>query len=224
MVRPGEISLAHLGVLFLDETTEFKTNVLQALREPLEDRTITIVRAEGPVKLPADFQLIMAANVCPCGRLGSSVGNCFCSPEEVYRYWKKFNGPLLDRIELRVPAAEDGALYEKALPSGQGIAESSAAVQRRVLQAVEIQRRRFSGSCRRNARMGPAQIDAFCPLSPAAGRTLAKAAEKLGFSGRAYHGVLRTARTIADLAMKEAIEDEHILEALQHRRFGDDPF
>jgi magnesium chelatase family protein len=203
---------------------------------------ITIVRAEGPVKLPADFQLIMAANACPCGRLGAALGEtspeddfpgavgCFCSPEEIYRYWKKFSGPLLDRIELRVPAAgNNGEMYEKA-----GRAESSAIIQRRVVQAVEIQRRRFarqkngfsggSGIFRRNARMGPAQIDQFCCLSKEAGMALNKAAEKLGFSGRAYHGVLRTARTIADLDAKETIGADHILEAVQHRRFGDDPY
>jgi magnesium chelatase family protein len=243
-IRPGEISLAHFGVLFLDEAPEFKINVLHALREPLEDQTITIVRAEGPVKLPADFQLIMAANACPCGRLGTGIGRegdfsgtggCFCSPEEIYRYWKKISGSLLDRIELRVPAAENEELY---VPGG--IAESSTVIQRRVLRAVEIQRRRFgrqekakmnreqgglfSGAFRRNARMDPAQIDTFCHLSREAGRTLGRAAEKLGFSGRAYHGVLRTARTIADLDAKETIGTDHILEAVQHRRFGDDPY
>jgi magnesium chelatase family protein len=238
-VRPGEISLAHFGVLFLDEAPEFKTNVLQALREPLEDRVLTIVRAEGPVKLPADFQLVMAANACPCGRLGSRgpiygddragdslTGGCFCSPEEIYRYWRKFGGALLDRVELRVPVAADG-VYGK--PAGT---ESSERIRSRVVQAVEIQRRRFAGAAgkyggsgvRRNARMSPAQIDAFCVMTEAAGRAFRAAAERLAFSGRACHGVLRTARTIADLAGAERIEGDHILEAVQHRRLGDDPY
>ncbi|MDR2661727.1 MAG: YifB family Mg chelatase-like AAA ATPase [Treponema sp.] len=237
-VRPGEISLAHLGVLFLDEAPEFKTNVLQALREPLEDRVLTIVRAEGPVKLPADFQLLLAANACPCGRLGSRGpiygddgagdslhGGCFCGSEEIYRYWRKFGGALLDRVELRVPVAADG-IYGK--PAG---AEPSGSIRRRVMRAVEIQRRRFAGAgkyggsgVRRNARMSPAQIDAFCVMTEAAGRAFRAAAERLAFSGRACHGVLRTARTIADLEGAERIQGDHILEAVQHRRLGDDPY
>jgi magnesium chelatase family protein len=243
-VRPGEISLAHFGVLFLDEAPEFKTNVLKALREPLEDRVLTIARAEGPVKLPADFQLIMAANACPCGRLGSrstsyddtEAGDfrtgCFCSSEEIYRYWRKFGGALLDRVELRVPVAADGVYGS---PAG---AESSGCIRRRVMGAVDIQRRRFAGAdgkngnggktdefgVRRNARMSPGHIDAFCILTDAAGRAFRTAAERLAFSGRACHGILRTARTIADLAGAERIETEHILEAIQHRRPGDDPY
>jgi magnesium chelatase family protein len=240
-VRPGEISLAHFGVLFLDEAPEFKANVLQALREPLEDRIITIVRAEGPVKLPADFQLIMAANACPCGRLGtsagiqgdsswgdspandfSSTGSCLCSPEEIRRYWKKFGGALLDRIEIRVPVLNTLQPDRKAEPS--------AVIRQRVMQAVEMQRRRFASAnsalsgCRRNASMSPAQITAYCPLSGAADRAFRKAAERLAFSGRAYYGILKVARTIADLENKESIEAEHILEAVQHRRLGDDPY
>jgi magnesium chelatase family protein len=241
-VRPGEISLAHFGVLFLDEAPEFKANVLQALREPLEDRVLTIVRAEGPVKLPADFQLIMAANACPCGRLGASLripgdspvsdfsdtGNCLCSPEEIRRYWKKFGGALMDRIEIRTP------VLNTLQPDGK--AESGAVIRRRVIQAVEIQRRRFVGGsgadhgsisfsgCRRNAGMSPVQITTYCPLNEAADRAFHKAAEKLAFSGRAYYGILKVARTIADLDNKESIDAEHILEAVQHRRLGDDPY
>ncbi|MDR2471276.1 MAG: YifB family Mg chelatase-like AAA ATPase [Treponema sp.] len=248
-VQPGEISLAHLGVLFLDEAPEFKSNVLQALREPLEDRFLTIVRAEGPVRLPADFQLVMAANSCPCGRLGT--GGCYCSPEETYRYWRKFGGALLDRIEIRVPVdGTNGDLYTAPAKSAEGTGspagaprgESSAVVRGRVIRAVEIQRRRFgSGSefgpgsgfgparkgqmpCRRNARMNPAQIEAHCALGGEAGRVFHRAAEKLGLSGRACHGVLKTARTIADLEGREAIETPHLLEAIQHRRTGDDPY
>jgi magnesium chelatase family protein len=232
-VRPGEITLAHLGVLFLDEAPEFKANVLQALREPLEDRVVTIARAEGPVKLPADFQLILAANACPCGKLGSrspetwdyaedtgdwNGGNCFCSPEEIYRYWRKFGGALLDRIELRaaVPPPDFG---------GAAKSQSSRVIAARVAKAVAIQRRRFAGSlCRRNAHMQSGHIDRFCTLSEAAGQAFHKAAERLALSGRGCHGVLKTARTIADLEGEETIGADHILEAVSFRRQGDDPY
>jgi len=228
--RPGEISLAHFGVLFLDEAPEFRINVLQALREPLEDRVISISRAEGPVRLPAEFQLIMAANSCPCGRLGLrneeghySGASCFCSPEEINRYWRKFGGALLDRVEIRTallpPKTSDMA---KNLPSNE---EKSAAIAVRVMAAVEIQRRRFKGAgIRRNALIPPGKIETFCLMSEKAGNAIQKALAKLGLSGRAYHGILRVARTIADLDSKEIIETEHILEAVQHRRLGEDPW
>jgi magnesium chelatase family protein len=248
-VRPGEISLAHLGVLFLDEAPEFRVNVLQALREPLEDRVVTIVRADGPVKLPADFQLIMAANACPCGRLGacsgpayypelsedglleddfSTGGECLCGSEEIRRYWKKFGGALLDRIEIRVPVQSKITEKEKG--------ESSARIRERVMRAVEIQQRRFSKSgkggngkngerlCRRNAGMGPSLIKAHCSLGAHAEMAFDRAAERFSFSGRAYYNILKVARTIADLEGKEKIGADHILEAVQHRRYGDDPY
>jgi magnesium chelatase family protein len=227
-VRPGEISLAHFGALFLDEAPEFRSNVLQSLREPLEDRVMTISRADGPVRLPADFQLILAANPCPCGRLGMRAGDqgCFCSPEEIRRYWRKFGAALLDRVELRV-AASSPEIEQMAKPDG----ESSAVIAQRVRRAVELQRERFKKTgIRRNARMSPDMIDRFCPLSSNAEAAFRTAAEKLGLSGRAYHGVLRVARTIADLEGQEGVQGErciktvHILEAIQHRRQGDDPY
>jgi magnesium chelatase family protein len=226
-VRPGEISLAHFGLLFLDEAPEFRSNVLQALREPLEDRVVTISRAEGPVRLPADFQLILAANPCPCGRLGLrfsgdvSGSGCFCSPEEIHRYWRKFGAAFLDRIELRVAITPPAG-------TGGGREESSADIARRVLRAVEIQRERFTnaaaGGPRRNARMSPAQLDRCCGLGGGAGEAFRKAAEKLALSGRALHQILRVARTIADLEERDGIEAVHILEAVQHRRLGEDPY
>jgi magnesium chelatase family protein len=229
-VRPGEISLAHFGALFLDEAPEFRANVLQSLREPLEDRVITISRADGPVRLPADFQLILAANPCPCGRLGmrSHQGGhgCFCSPEEIRRYWRKFGAALLDRVELRV-AASSPEIEQMAKPDG----ESSLVIARRVLTAVELQRERFRKTgIRRNARMSTGMIEKFCPLSGNAETAFHTAAEKLGLSGRAYHGVLRVARTIADLEGQGSVQGErsikaiHLLEAIQHRRQGDDPY
>jgi magnesium chelatase family protein len=228
-IRPGEISLAHRGVLFLDEAPEFRHNVLQALREPLEDRVITIARAEGQMKLPADFQLVLAANACPCGRLGSGGysaadedelpgGFCFCSQEEISRYWKRLGGALLDRIELRAAAPVFDA-RDRPRP------ESSAAIARRVEDAVRIQRERFAGTgVRRNAGMGPSLIEKYCCLGPEAEKAFRRSAENLALSGRAYHGILRVARTIADLAGEKAIGAGHIREAAEFRRGGEDPY
>ncbi|MDR3123245.1 MAG: YifB family Mg chelatase-like AAA ATPase [Treponema sp.] len=223
-VRPGEISLAHFGALFLDEAPEFRSNVLQSLREPLEDRVITISRADGPVRLPADFQLVLAANPCPCGRLGmrsAAAGQgCFCGAEEIRRYWRKFGAALLDRVELRVATSSP---EPATMADSKG--ENSAVIAERVLRAVDIQRRRFRDTpARRNAGMSPAMLERFCPLSPHAEAAFRSAAEKLGLSGRAYHGIIRVARTIADLEGQGDIKTVHLLEAIQHRRLGDDPY
>lgn len=235
-VRPGEISLANFGVLFLDEAPEFRANVLQALREPLEDRVITISRAEGPVPLPADFQLIMAANACPCGRLGVrprtegpgsnpsetplSYSGCFCTPEEIHRYWRKFSGALLDRVELRTVVIPPGPAE---LTGGRE--ESGETVARRVSRAVEIQRERFKGTgVRRNARMTTGMTEKYCVLTREAQNAFHLALEKLNLSGRAFHGILRVGRTIADLEGKDFMTTAHILEAVQHRRLGEDPY
>ncbi|AEF82528.1 YifB family Mg chelatase-like AAA ATPase [Leadbettera azotonutricia] len=223
VVRPGEITLAHWGVLFLDEAPEFRSNVLQSLREPLEDRVITIARAEGPVRLPADFQLLMAANTCPCGRLGmasSDAQACFCTAEEIHRYWRRIGAALLDRVELRAPAPAPGL---DAFSMGQE--EPSVEIALRVERAAAIQKERFKGlGIRRNARMSPSLIDQYCPLTPRAREAFHTAAAKLGLSGRAYHGILRVARTIADLEGKEMLDTVHILEAVEHRRLGEDPY
>jgi magnesium chelatase family protein len=235
--RPGEISLAHFGVLFLDEAPEFRTKVLQALREPLEDRVVSIVRAEGPVRLPAEFQLLLAANSCPCGRLGvrdSAAGleadvarqGCFCSPEEIHRYWRKFGGALLDRIEIRIPVLPP-KISEMGSRSGGALGdeESSAVIARRVLAAVEIQRRRYRGTAvRRNALLPAGKIDSLCPMNERTESALRQAVTRLGLSGRAYHGILRVARTIADLDGAAVLDTAHILEAVQHHRYGEDPF
>jgi magnesium chelatase family protein len=234
--RPGEITLAHYGVLFLDEAPEFRKNVLQALREPLEDRVISISRAEGPVRLPAEFQLLMASNVCPCGRLGmrhdesasagddvcSEAQTCLCSPEEISRYWRKFGGALLDRIELRVPVIPP-KIDEIGSPSRN--AEHSVGIARRGRTAVEIQRQRFKGlAIRRNALIPAGKIETFCSMSDEARTAFHKALARLGLCGRAYHSIQRVARTIADLDGKELIDTAHILEAVQHRRYGEDPY
>jgi magnesium chelatase family protein len=225
-VRPGEITLANFGFLFLDEAPEFRTNVLQALREPLEDRVITISRAEGPVRLPADFQLLLSANTCPCGRLGirapsgGAAMGCFCTPEEIHRYWRKFSGALLDRVELRVPVLPPQAEH---LERNQE--ESSAVVARRVTRAAAIQRERFANTAvRRNARMTVGMIEQYCALTGEAQRAFRLAADKLNHSGRSIHGIIRVSRTIADLEGEKTIGTTHILEAIQHHRFGEDPY
>jgi magnesium chelatase family protein len=235
-VRPGEISLAHFGVLFLDEAPEFKVNVLQSLREPLEDRRITISRAESSVRLPADFQLVMAANPCPCGRLGMKPGvyaeedhygmkaaaeiGCYCSGDDITRYWRRFGGALLDRIELRVPVNTPSV----SELSG-GVEETAGTLAARVRQAAEIQADRFAGTrVRRNAGMDAEAIDRYCAVGGKALDAFTNAVEKLGISGRAYHGILRVARTIADLEGADTIGTDHILEAVTHRRQGDDPY
>ena len=234
--RPGEISLAHFGVLFLDEAPEFKINVLQALREPLEDRIISIVRADGPLQLPAEFQLLLTANSCRCGRLGmresgceaKAACGCLCSPEEINRYWRKFGGALLDRIEIRVPVLPpkiEEMSEKNKIEKNVSLIETSSDIACRVLAAVEIQRCRLQGTgIRRNALIPAGMTGAFCQMNEKAENAFHIAVSKLGLSGRAYHGILRVARTIADLEGKEIIETEHILEAVQHRRFGDDPF
>jgi magnesium chelatase family protein len=223
--RPGEISLAHFGVLFLDEAPEFKINVLQALREPLEDRVISISRAEGPVRLPADFQLLLATNACPCGRLGinhkdSAMQTCLCSPDDINRYWKKFGGALLDRIELRVAVVPPKLNKSDSPPE-----EPGKDIARRVQAAVEIQRLRYRNmGIRRNALIPAGKIETFCPMNQQAQDAFHKALTRLGLSGRAYHGILRVARTLADLDGKDSINAVHILEAVQHRRYGEDPY
>ncbi|GMO45404.1 MAG: YifB family Mg chelatase-like AAA ATPase [Termitinemataceae bacterium] len=219
-IRPGEISLAHYGVLFMDEAPQFRVNVLQALREPLEDKVISISRAESSVKLPAAFQLLLAANPCPCGRLGIENGGCFCAGNDIYRYWKKFGGALLDRIELRV-AVKNPSVASFTAP----LEESSAVIAARVNNAVCIQQERFKNTpLRRNSAIPAGSIAEYCPLTADAKMALNTAVAKLNLSGRALHGVMRVSRTIADLEGTDSISANQILEAIQHRRQGDDPY
>jgi len=225
--RPGEITLSHFGVLLLDEAPEFRINVLQALREPLEDRVISIVRADGPVKLPAEFQLLLTANSCRCGRLGirDSDNTCLCSSREIAFYWRKFGGALLDRIEMRIAVLPPKLEEMSSSATEKNNEEKSSDIMRRVLAAVEIQRNRFSATgVRRNALMPAGNTAEMCPMSEKAENAFHTAISKLGLSGRAYHGILRVARTIADLEGRDIIETEHILEAVQYRRLGDDPY
>jgi magnesium chelatase family protein len=215
--RPGEVSLAHEGVLFLDEAAEFKPSLLQSLREPLEEGRVTIARAGASVQYPASFQLVLACNPCPCGNLGRAQSVCTCSAAEVQAYWRKLGGALLDRVDIRLPLQP-----VPAQDLGAGPGEASAAMAQRVAKAVDLQRRRYEGlPFSRNARLTPGYVERFCQPSPEGVQLLARAMGRLGLSSRAYHAILKVARTIADLAESPQIEREHLLEAVQYRRYGD---
>jgi len=213
-MRPGEISLAHNGVLFLDELPEFRRDVLEAMRQPLEDGTVTVARAGGTLHLPARFQLVCAMNPCRCGWRGHPSGKCSCSDREVEKYVEKISGPLLDRIDLHVnvPSVEYESMRRKDIP------ESSAAVKQRVDAAREIQSRRYGNTgitC--NAHMLPAQISEFCPLDSAGEALMKNAFERMGLTARSHDRILRVARTIADLDGEEQISPVHLAEAIQYR-------
>jgi len=211
--RPGEISLAHHGVLFLDELPEFDRKVLEVLREPLESGRIHISRAANQAEFPARFQLVAAMNPCPCGYLGHPGGKCRCTPEQVARYRAKISGPLLDRIDVQieVPALPEAELTAAA--SG----ESSAAIRARVQAAFALQLARQG---KPNNQLGTKEIDRYCEAD-AAGETLLKQAiGRLNLSARAYHRILKLARTIADLAGAERVQSAHVAEAIQYRRLA----
>lgn len=215
--HPGEISLAHRGVLFLDELPEFGPRVLEVMRQPIEDKVVTISRAQGSLTFPANFQLIAAMNPCPCGYYGDAVKACTCSSSTITRYQKRISGPLLDRIDIHieVPRVE----YEKLSDNRAG--ESSATVQARVEAARERQRRRFEGTgltC--NAEMHPAEVRKFCQLDDTCRGLMRSAMNQMQLSARAYHRVLKLSRTIADMAGCESIQPAHLAEALQYRRKG----
>ena len=211
--RPGEISLAHQGVLFLDELPEFDRKVLEALREPLESGRITISRAAHQADFPARFQLVAAMNPCPCGYLGHANGKCRCTPGQVARYRGKISGPLLDRIDLQI---EVPALAEAEL-TGQAAGEPSAAIRGRVEAAYARQQSRQGKA---NADLTTKEIECFCQPDAAGDALLKLAIGRLSLSARAYHRVLKVARTIADLAGSEGIGSAHIAEAIQYRRFA----
>lgn len=212
--RPGEISLAHRGVLFLDELPEFGTRTLEGLRQPLEDGVVSIARSTGTLTFPARFMLVAAMNPCPCGYYGDPVQECTCSMSTVSRYQKRISGPLLDRIDIHVEVPRVD--YDKLTTDRLG--EPSQAIRARVEQAREHQRHRFEGtplSC--NADMGPGMVRQVCRLDEA-GRALVRAAmQQLQMSARAFHRILKLARTIADLAGNERIETSYLAEAIQYR-------
>jgi magnesium chelatase family protein len=212
--RPGEVSLAHRGVLFLDEFPEFPRHVLEGLRQPMEDRWVNIVRIANAVRYPADFLLVAAANPCPCGYFGSARA-CTCSPSELLRYRAKLSGPLLDRIDLHV---EVPALNLDELTEGGLNGESSDVIRDRVLQARSRQRVRFEPiSLRHNSHMSGKQIRQFCGLDSSSRALLKNAVKRLGLSARAYDKILKVARTIADLAGSDTIDADHVAEAIGYR-------
>jgi len=214
---PGEISLAHRGVLFLDEFPELPRHVLEALRQPLEDGWVTVSRAAGSQSFPSNFMLVVASNPCPCGYLGDPKRECICTPSQIIRYQKRVSGPIWDRIDLHVevPAVE----VEKLTSDSSVGSESSAVIRKRVQAAREIQLRRFAETnlvC--NADMKNRDVKEFCSLSAECLNILRQAVSQLGLSARSYYKVIKAARTIADLAGGEAIAAPHLAEALQYRQ------
>ena len=217
--RPGEITLSHRGVLFLDELPEFPHSVLESIRQPMEDGIVTVSRAQGTVTFPARFMMVTAMNPCPCGFYGDPSKQCTCSASAVTRYQHRISGPLLDRIDIfvEVPRVE----YEKLTDDATG--EPSAEVRARVEASRERQRLRFAESrlvC--NAEMGPVEVREYCQriLEQEAQSLLRMAMNQLNLSARAFHRVLKLARTIADLSASEVITTAHLAEALQYRQRG----
>jgi magnesium chelatase family protein len=218
-IRPGEISLAHHGVLFLDELPEFARNVLEVMRQPLEDKKIIISRTKTTIEYPANFMLICSMNPCPCGNYGNPQKECSCTPQKIHNYLSKISGPLLDRIDIHidVPAVK----YQELSSKREG--EPSETVRNRVIKARKIQLKRFEGTgIFKNADMGPKEIKKFCQLDSQSENLLKNAMEKMGLSARAYNRILKVSRTIADLSNSENITVVHLSEAIQYRSLDRD--
>ncbi len=220
--KPGEVSLAHNGVLFLDELPEFRKNVLEMLRQPIEDGRVTIARASVTLTYPSRFLLVAALNPCPCGYFGDSVHQCRCSATQIQRYRSKLSGPLLDRIDLHIDVPN---VNFDDLATDRGI-ENSEKIRSRVMSARKVQLERFNKNrgifC--NSQMGPRLIKKFCNVDENCENLLRMAIDRLGLSARGYHRILKIARTIADLASSECIEESHLAEAIQYRTLDRDYF
>lgn len=212
--KPGEVSLSHRGVLFLDEFPEFPRSVLEALRQPLEDGVVTVSRATGSLTFPAEFLLVAAQNPCPCGYSTDHEKRCICTPTQIIKYQKKVSGPMLDRIDLHVEVPR--LKYEKFADGQTG--EKSEKIRERVNTAREIQRKRFKDTkIKTNSEISSKYIKEFCKMEEGAEKLIAQAVDQMKLSARVYHRLLKIARTIADLEGKEIIESKHIAEALQYR-------
>ena len=219
-VRPGEVSLAHKGVLFLDETPEFNKRLLQSLREPVEEGRVDIARAGKSCIYPADFQLLLAANPCPCGNLGKKEAVCVCSRKEVLGYWKKLGGALLDRIDIRIPVEPVAIDLYSANEE-----ERSRDIRQRIAAAVSIQQTRYRDeSFKRNARIPQGSLKRYCTMSMEAERAYLDAVKRMKISSRACVSVIKTSRSVADLRGADIIEKNDIFEAIQHRRYGEQDF
>lgn len=214
---PGEVSLAHNGYLFLDEIPEFKSSIIQSLREPLEDQRISLNRASLSTWFPANFRLIATANPCPCGNLGKSDGVCMCNEKEIRTYWKRLGGAIMDRIDIRIPVKP---VDSKLIIDGEAV--SSREMKSRVDISLGIQKERFKGeniSC--NGRIPPGDINRFCSLDKDVKKTFNRGVKTLNLSSRGCHSVLKISRTIADLNGSFKILEKHVVEALNFRRYGD---
>jgi magnesium chelatase family protein len=221
--KPGEISLAHRGVLFLDELPEFSSRVLEVLRQPMEDKVVTISRTKGSLTFSANFQLVGGMNPCPCGWYGDPVKPCTCAPSAVTKYQKRISGPLLDRIDIHIEVPRVD--YEKL--SNDRLGESSATIRQRVEAARQIQRERFADLIHSDGRKGNlitcnadmriAEVRKYCKLDETSESLMRSAMSQMNLSARAYHRILKLSRTIADLAGSDAIQSVHLAEALQYR-------
>lgn len=214
--KPGEITLAHRGILFLDEFPEFDKKVIEALRQPLEDKVISVARAKSSVIFPASFILVAALNPCPCGFRGSRVKDCTCTQSQIQKYSRKVSGPIIDRIDIWLDVPQ---INHEELSNNKPGGETSIKIRERVLKAREYQQKRFADikTVSNNGEMGVREIKRYAPLSDSSTKLMIDSAKRLNLSARAYHRVIKLARTIADLAGSDNIKDEHLLEALQYR-------